>query len=175
MLVGSRKLLRCHGVAALHAYFEKYLAGTERLLAGNDRRGRVGLGGKKARSEQFVVDEDGTLLKDKVPIFGRWAGYFGTLRNRKSPKLNPAISDLFPQRPLAPPLGDELTMEEMTAVIMQGMPDEKAVGPNSLPSELLNLDDHEFIRYFHNLLVNVWRMGDVPQQWNDATIKVLDE
>ena len=35
------------------------------------------------------------------------------------------------------------------------------------------LDHPEFIRYFHNLLVDVWRTGEVPQQWKDATIKVL--
>ena len=50
------------------------LAETERLLADNDQqgfykhlKGTVGLGGRKARSEQFM-DEDGTLLRDKVRI-----------------------------------------------------------------------------------------------------------
>ena len=79
----------------------------------------------------------------------------------KSPKLDAAISDLFPQRPLAPSLGDELTMNEMIAVI-RGMPNWKAVGPDSLPSELLKIDHPEFIRYFHNLLLDVWRTGDTP-------------
>ena len=48
--------------AGLHAYFEEYLAETERLLADNDQRGfhkhlkgTVGLGGRKARSEQFII------------------------------------------------------------------------------------------------------------------------
>ena len=63
-------------------------------------------------------------------------------------------------------------MDEMTAVI-RSMPNRKTVGPYSLPSELLKIDRSEFIRYFHNLLVNVRRTGDVPQKWNDATIKVL--
>ena len=53
------------------------------------------------------------------------------------------------------------------------MPNCKAVRPDSLPAELLKFDHPEFIRYFHNLLVNVWRTGTVPQQWNNATIKVL--
>ena len=51
------------------------------------------------------------------------------------------------------------------------MPNWKAVGPDSLPAELLKFDHPEFIRYFHNLLVNVSRTGDVPQQWKDATIE----
>ena len=88
--------------AGLHAYFEEYLAETERLLPDNDQRGfykhlksMVGLDGRKARSEQFTMDQDGTLLKDKVRILERWAGYFGTLLNTKSPKL-----DINHQRPI---------------------------------------------------------------------------
>ena len=67
--------------AGLHTYFEEYLAETERLLADNDQqgfckhlKGAVGLGGRKARSERFIMDEDGTLLRDKVRIRKRWGG-----------------------------------------------------------------------------------------------------
>ena len=60
-----------------------------------------------ARSEQFIMDEDGTLPKDKVRIRERWGGFFQTRLNKKSPKLDPTISALFPQRPLTPSLGDE--------------------------------------------------------------------
>ena len=123
--------------AGLHAYFEEYLAETERLIADNDQRGfykhlegTVTLDGRQARSERFM-DEDVTLLKDKVRILERWAGYFGTLLHTKSPKLGPTISGLFPQRPLAPSLGYEPTMDDMTAVI-RGMPNWKAVGPDCL-------------------------------------------
>ena len=65
--------------AGLHA--SEYLAETERLLADNDQRGfykhlhgTVGMGGRKARSEQFIMDEDGTLLRDKVRIRKGWGG-----------------------------------------------------------------------------------------------------
>ena len=61
--------------AGIHAYFEEYLAETGRLLANNDQRGfyrymksTVGLEGKKARSEQFIREEDGTLLRDRERI-----------------------------------------------------------------------------------------------------------
>ena len=145
-------------------------AETDGRLADNDQRGfykhmkgTVRLDGRKARSEQFIMDEDDTLLKDKVRILERWAGYFVTLLNTKSRKLDPTISGLFPQRPLAPSLGDEPTMDDTTAVI-RGMPNWKAAGPDSPPAELLKIDHPKFIRYFHNLLVNVWRTGDVPQQ-----------
>ena len=63
-------------------------------------------------------------------------------------------------------------MDDMAAVI-PAIPNWKALGPDSLPAGLLEIGHPEFIRYFHNLLVDLWRTGDVPQQWKDATTKVL--
>ena len=64
-------------------------------------------------------------------------------------------------------------MHDMMGVIL-GMPNWKAVRPESLPAEALKLDHPEFFRYFfHNLLVNVRSTGEVPQQWKYAAIKVL--
>ena len=63
-------------------------------------------------------------------------------------------------------------MDDMKGVI-RGMPNWNAVGPDSLPAEVLKLDHPEFIRYFHNVLVNVRSTGEAPQQWINATIKVL--
>ena len=105
------------------------------------------LDGRKARSKQFIRGEDGTLPRDKVRILEQWERVVGTLLTTKSSKLDPTISALSPQRRLPPSLGDEPTMDNMTAVI-RGMPNRKAVGPDSLPAELLKLDHPEFIRYF---------------------------
>ena len=109
--------------AGLHAYFQEYLAETQRLLADNDQRGfykhlkgTVGLGDRKARSEQPIMDEDGTPLRDKMRIRKRWR-FFQTLLNKKSPKLDLTITVLFPQRPLAPSLGVAPTMDDMMGVM----------------------------------------------------------
>ena len=61
----------------------------------------------------------------------------------------------------------------MPPVIRVCMPNWKAAEPASLRAELLKIDHPEFIRYFHDLLINVWRTGDALQQWKDTTIKVL--
>ena len=54
---------------------------------------------------------------------------------------------------------------------------EKAVGPDDLPAELLNVlrDEGELdtLGNFHEIIVAVWRVGGVPQQWKYAKIKVL--
>ena len=165
--------------AGLHSHFEEYLAELEACLERSDQRGlykhlkrTVGLEGRKADGEQYIRDEDGTLLRDKGRIRERWAGFYRTLLNTKSLKLDPTISEHFPKRPVAERLGLDPTMEEMVEAI-GGMANWKAVGPDSLPVELLKLDDSEFLRHFHSILVSVWRTGEVPQQWKDATIKVL--
>lgn len=163
----------------VHAYFEEYLSETERLLADSDQRGfykhlkgTVGLEGKKARSEQFIRDEDGTLLRDKVQIRERWMRAFHKLLNTKSLKLDPTIIDPLPPRPLEQSLGDEPSVDEMMGAV-KTMPNWKAVGPDDLPAELLKIDHPDFIQCFHHILVNVWITGEVPQQWKDAIIKVL--
>ena len=50
------------------------------------------------------------------------------------------------------------------------MANRKAPGADSLPVELLKRD---VLRHFHVMLVRVWRGEEIPQDWKDATIKVL--
>ena len=102
----------------------------------------------------------------------QWARFYHTLLNTESLKLDPAIIDLLPPRPLGVSLGVEPSVDEMTEII-KGMPSWKAVGPDGLPAELLKLDHPEFVHCFHSILVNVWITGEVPQQWKDVIIKVL--
>ena len=108
-------------------------------------KGTVGLGGRTTRSEQLLSETKmTTLLRDKVRLLKRWARFFGTLLTTKSPKFDPTFSTLFPQRPLTPSHEDEPTMDGMTAGI-RCRTHWKAVGPDSLPAELLKIDHPECI------------------------------
>ena len=52
----------------------------------------------------------------------------------------------------------------------------KAPGPDSLLVELLKIDgtaEPIVLERFRAILVELWNGGEVPQQWKDATIKVL--
>ena len=57
------------------------------------------------------------------------------------------------------------------------MANDKAMGPDELPAELLKLglsdSSHEILLAFHDIIVAVWMAGEVPQEWKYATIKVL--
>ena len=141
----------------------------------------VGLGGRQSGAQQYVEDENGVLLRDKGEILQRWARFFSTLLNTKSPKLNPAIIEKVQQRPAAPTTGDSVPLEsaptlEKTRRAIRGMHNWKAPGPDSLVVELLKIDEPAetiVLERFYAILVKVWNGGEVPQQWKDATIKVL--
>ena len=57
------------------------------------------------------------------------------------------------------------------------MANRKAVGLDGLPAELFKVlaDEGQLntLGKFHDIIVAVWRRGGVPQQWKDATVKVL--
>ena len=59
------------------------------------------------------------------------------------------------------------------------MTNRKAVGPDGLPAELLNVlaaeGELNTLGKFHDIIKVVWRGNGVPQQWEDATIKVLNK
>ena len=88
--------------------------------------------------------------------------------------LDPDIPKRLPQQPVASALGIEPTEEEI-ATAMKAMANEKAVGPDGLPAELLKLglqQDRTILLEFHRLTTLIWREGKVPQQWKDAVITV---
>ena len=117
----------------------------------------------------------GRLLRDKGRIRERWVRFFRSLLNSKSDMLDPDIPKRLPQQPVASALGIEPTEEEIVTA-MKAMANEKAVGPDGLPAELLKLglqQDRAILLEFHRLTTLIWREGKVPQQWKDAVITVL--
>ena len=91
--------------------------------------------GTKAR----IGDEDGPLLRVKVPIRERWAGLCHQLFNTRSLKLDPTIIDLWAPQPLKLSLQDESSVDEMSRAY-KAMSSLKAVRPGGLPAELLKID-----------------------------------
>ena len=151
----------------------------------------AGLGRRETEGHQAIEDENGNLLRDNRDILRRWERFFGNLLNIKSPALQPSIVEKVQQRRKAPPppppgarsqigepisLAAEPTYAE-TQKAVRAMANWKAPGADSLSVELLKLDDPTrepvVLKHFHAILVRVWRGEEIPQEWKDATIKVL--
>ena len=69
----------------------------------------------------------------------------------------------------------QLTIQELTDAI-RSLANGKAVGPDGVPVELFKIalnGDPALRQRLLDIVVGIWRGGDVPQQWKDAIIKVL--
>ena len=66
-------------------------------------------------------------------------------------------------------------MQELTHAI-RSLANEKAVGPDGVAVELIKINlngDPALRRRLLDIVVRIWRGGEVPQQWKDAIIMVL--
>ena len=169
--------------AADDRYLEVYACELEEFIAAGDLRGWYGhlkggckLQGKKFGSAQYIRDENRKLLRKLDEIRARWRRYFTSLLNTTSAALNRTIIEGLSQKPTALSLGDPPVVSE-TKMALRSMVNGKAMGPDELPVELLKLvlsdSSHETLLAFHDIIVDVWMTGEVPQEWKDATINVL--
>ena len=66
-------------------------------------------------------------------------------------------------------------MQELTDAILS-LANGKAVGPDGVSVELFKITlngDPALRRRLLDIVVHIWRRGEVPQQWKDAIIMVL--
>ena len=136
------------------------------------------LQGKKVGIAQYIRDEDGKLLQKIEEICARWRRYFASLHNTTSAALNQITIEGLSPKPVALSLGDPPAVNE-TKTSLRFMANGKAMGPDELPAELLKLglsdNFHEILLAFHGIIMAVWMTGEVPQEWEDATMKFLHE
>ena len=163
----------------------KLLLGLRRKLETRTREGdqagfykhlkTINLEGKRDHSSAHVKDEKCILLKDVELIRERWVRWFHTLLNAKSPRLDPNIVEGLDQWPENMPLGVQPTMQELTGAI-RSLANGKAVGPDGVSVKLFKITlngDPALRRRLLDIVVRIWRRGEMPQQWKHATIMVL--
>ena len=157
--------------AAVDRFFERHVVELEKQLRMGDQHGffqdiePVQLEETKKVESQCVRDEGGRLLRDKGRIRERWVRFFRLLLNSKSDMLDPDLPKRLPQQPVASALGIQPTEQEIAAAT-NAMANEKAVGPDGLPAELLKLglqQDRTILLEFYRLTTLIWREGKVTQ------------
>ena len=136
----------------------------------------MNLEGKRDSSSGYVKDENnGILLRDVELIRERWVRWSNTLLNAKSPWLDPNIAEGLDQWPENMPLGVQTTMQELTDAI-RSLASGKAVGSDEVSVELFKITlngNPALHRRLLDIVGRIWRGGEVPQQWKDASIMVL--
>ena len=138
-------------------------------------KGEWKLQGKRVESAQYIRDKHGKLLRKLEEIRERWRQCFASLLNMTSVALDRTIIESLSPKPVALSLGDPLVVNETTQAL-KSMTNGKAMGPDELPAELLKLglsDSYHKIFIAFHIIVAVWMTGEVPQEWNDPTVKLL--
>ena len=174
----------------IETHLEEYVAKLETRLRHRDIRGlykhlkrTVGLGGRKTggqRDSGPSRTRTAICCKTRGTSSGGGRGSSAICFNTKSPALQTSIVEKVQQRRKVPPLppgarsqiGEPISLEAEstyaeTLQAVRAMANWKAPGADSLPVELLKLDDPTrepvVLRYFHAILVRVWRGEEIPQ------------
>ena len=177
----AEKKLRRVRKAAVLSFFWDFVRKLETRNREGDQDGfykhlkTMNLEGKRDRSSAYVKDENGVLLRDVELIRERWVRWFHTRLNAKSPRLDPNIAEGLDQWPKNMPLRVQPTMQEMTDTI-RSLANGKAVGPDEVSVELFKITlngDPALRRRLLDIVVRIWRGGEVPQQWKYVIIMVV--
>ena len=175
------KKLRKVRKAAVLSFFWDFVRKLETRTREGDQAGfykhlkKINLEEKRDCSSAYVKDENGVLLRDVELIRERWVRWFHTLLNAKSPRLGQSIAEGLDQWPENMPLGVQPTKQELIDAI-RSLANGKTVEPGGVPVELFNITlsgDPALRRRLLDIVVRIWRGGEVPQQWKDAIIMVL--
>nr|VZI00466.1 unnamed protein product [Spirometra erinaceieuropaei] len=116
-----------------------------------------------------LLSADGnTLLTEKTQILQRWSEHFRGVLNRPSVISDAAIERL-PQVETNVDLDLPPSLQE-TIRVMQQLSSEKAPGSDAITAEVYKHGCPQLMDHLTALFQEMWRQGEVPQDFKDATI-----
>nr|VZI28741.1 unnamed protein product [Spirometra erinaceieuropaei] len=116
-----------------------------------------------------LLSADGsTLLTEKTQILQRWAEHFRGVLNRPSVISEAAIARL-PQVATNADLDLPPSLQETIRAVQQ-LSNGKAPGSDAIPAEVYKHGGPLLMDHLTALFQEMWRQGEVPQDFKDATI-----
>nr|VZI28350.1 unnamed protein product [Spirometra erinaceieuropaei] len=116
-----------------------------------------------------LLSADGnTVLNEKTQILQRWAEHFRGVLNRPSVISDAAIERL-PQAKTNVDLDLPPSLQETIRAVQQ-LSSGKAPGSDAIPAEVYKHGGPQLMDHLTALFQKMWRQGEVPQDFKDATI-----
>nr|VZI28302.1 unnamed protein product [Spirometra erinaceieuropaei] len=116
-----------------------------------------------------LLSADGsTLLTEKTQILQRWAEHFRGVLNRPSAISDAAIERL-PQVETNVDLDLPPSLQETIRAVQQ-LSSGKAPGSDAIPAEVYKHGGPQLMDHLTALFQEMWRQGEVPQDFKDTTI-----
>ncbi|BHF63068.1 hypothetical protein SprV_0200605800 [Sparganum proliferum] len=116
-----------------------------------------------------LLSADGsTLLTEKTQILQRWAEHFRGVLNRPS-TISDAAIDRLPQVETNADLDLPPSLQETIRAVQQ-LSSGKAPGSDAIPAEVYKHGGPQLMDHLTALFQEMWRQGEFPQDFKDATI-----
>ena len=125
-------------------------------------------GPRESRSSPVLSSDSKTLFTDKKEIVTRWKEHFENVLNMAS-TIDETVISSIPQRVEIPTLSADLTLKEVKDAIKQ-LSCRKAPGKDGNPPEVFKHGGQKLVCKLLDLFLAIWRVGDVPQDFKDASI-----
>ena len=108
-----------------------------------------------------------TLLQEKEDILNRFADHFNQLLNVPG-TLGAEAEEELEQRTEISELKWESTFDELLSAI-KTTSEKKSPGPDGIPVEAWKNGGADLLSGLHELILQIWRSEDVPQDWKAPT------
>nr|VZI05676.1 unnamed protein product [Spirometra erinaceieuropaei] len=132
------------------------------------RRPQAVYGPPKKGTAPLLSADGTTLLTEKTQILQRWAKHFRGVPNRPSAISEAAINRL-PQVETNVDIDLPPSLQETIRAVQQ-LSSGKAPGSDAVPAEVYKHGGPELMDHLTALFQEMWRQGEVPQDFKDATI-----
>jgi hypothetical protein len=124
--------------------------------------------GPTMKSTQAVKDLEGNVLVEPEAILKRWTEHFDMLLNQFS-EVDEKVLENIPQREVDEKLADPPTLDEVDKAIAR-LKNNKCSGEDGITAEIFKYGGDVIRELLHQIICQIWKEGQVPQQWIDALI-----
>lgn len=154
-------------------FFEDLFENVEHLRGSRESRAffrEINLGRKEFKPRtNSCRSREGTILSDREEVLNRWNEHFDHLLNGDEEEDEIAIDNLQMnnQEMVTPP-----TLEEVIMGIDR-LKNNKAPGPDTIPSELIKGGGMEVAKKIYDLILIIWEREVIPEDWKISLTCVI--
>lgn len=150
---------------AKNEWLKRECAEMEQLQRQNDgftlhKKLKETAGRHKGRTSNILADENNQIVADNRERITIWERYIKELFYQDRPAVMNEDSDCL--------TGPSITKAEIEKAIHNSK-DNKATGPDGIPSEILKMLDEGSIEVLHKIFNIVYETGQYPRQWLSST------
>jgi len=116
--------------------------------------------------DEMCRSSDGSLLTDECEVIERWRQHFDEHLNGAEEQAAEIGDISIASNEEAVPTP---TMNDVKEAIKQ-LKNNKAAGKDGLPPELFKFGPGKLVRLVHRIIVKIWEMEQLPEEWKDGVI-----